>query len=51
MTADQQNIILKLLKLVMNNCIFKFSGTWWLQFIGITMETPVERINTILLFV
>ena len=43
-------IILDLLKLVMENCVFKFGETFWLQLIGTAMGTPVACIYAILFF-
>ena len=47
--ADRQ-IILKLLRLVMTQCIFKFGSTYWQQMIGTAMGTPVACIYAILFF-
>ena len=49
-TSNECNIILKLLKLVMENCVFKFGETFWLQLIGTAMGTPVACIYAILFF-
>ena len=38
-TSNECNIILKLLKLVMENCVFKFGENFWLQLIGTAMGT------------
>ena len=40
-TSNECNIIPKLLKLVMENWVFKFGETLWLQLIGTAMGTPV----------
>ena len=47
---DEREIILDLLRLVMNNCFFKFGNTYWLQLIGTAMGTPVACIYAILFF-
>ena len=49
-TSNECNIILKLLKLVMENCVFKFGETFWLQLIGTVTGTPVACIYAILFF-
>ena len=42
--------IIKLLTLVMNNCVFKFGDTTWLPKIGTAMGTPCACIYVILFF-
>ena len=49
-TSIECGIILDLLKLVMENCVFKFGETFWLQLIGTAMGTPVACIYAILFF-
>lgn len=49
-SKQEKDFILKLLTLVMNNCMFKFGDTWWLQNIGTAMGTPVACIYAILFF-
>ena len=44
------HVIMLLLKLVMNNCIFKFGDTFWLQREGTAMGTPCACIYAILFF-
>ena len=46
--SDEREMILDLLQLVMENCIFKFGDTFWLQLIGTDMGTPVACIYAII---
>eukprot|EP00957_Ditylum_brightwellii_P057243 4337425-Ditylum_brightwellii.AAC.1 len=43
-------LILKALKLVMRSNMFSFGNTWWLQFIGVVMDTPCACIIGMLYF-
>ena len=48
--SKTKKILLELLQLVMNNCMFKFGSIWWLQRIGTAMGTPCACIYAILFF-
>jgi hypothetical protein len=45
-----EKLISKLLKLVMNNNVFKFGDTWWHQNIGMAMGTPCACIYETIFF-
>ena len=47
---EDRQIIIKLLRLAMTNCIYKFGSTYWQQMIGTAMGTPVACIYAILFF-
>ena len=46
----ERKIILRLSRLVVSNCIFKFGNTFWHQLIGTAMGTPVACIYATLFF-
>ena len=49
-SKQKKDLIIKLLTLIMNSCIFKFADKWWLQDTGTAMGTLVACIYAILFF-